>query len=109
MLNTLGKYREEEFTNQVLELALHCGWFRAHFRAAETKNGWRTAVSGDGKGFPDLFMVRGSRALAAELKMPGNKPSIEQEAWLAALSLTPIETYLWYPKDWDEIVKVFAR
>ena len=42
---------EEEFTNQVLQFRMMCGWRRAHFRPAKTERGWRTPVSGDGKEF----------------------------------------------------------
>src|SRR5215813_9770420 len=37
--------------------------------AAEAATGWRTAVSGDGAGFPDLLLVRAERLVVAELKV----------------------------------------
>lgn len=98
---------EREFLSQILELAKHRGWRRAHFRPAQTKHGWRTAVSGDGKGWPDLILVRRERMIAAELKVGRNKPTWEQEVWLAALKQVPgITVYVWRPDDWKEIQSV---
>jgi VRR-NUC domain len=76
---------EEVFLQQVLELAQIRGWRRAHFRPAETAKGYRTAVQADGKGFPDVFLLRrttGSK-LIAELKVPPNECTPEQKEWLA--------------------------
>jgi hypothetical protein len=97
---------EAGFLKAVLDYAALRGWKSAHFRPARTESGWRTAVQGDGKGWPDLFLVRGNRAVAAELKMPGKKPSQEQEAWIAALRMTAVETFLWWPESWPEIEEV---
>ena len=98
---------EEEFKDYVLDRALERGWKRAHFRPAQTEAGWRTAVQGDGKGFPDLILLR-ERLVIAELKVKRNKPSEEQIDWIVRLGLAGIETYLWYPKDMPEILTVLA-
>lgn len=95
---------ETEFQDLVLKLALMFGWRRAHFRPAETKKGWRTAVSGDGKGFPDLLLIRGKTLIVAELKRSRKEvPTPEQEAWLAAFRGAGIPAYLWTPEDWSTI------
>jgi hypothetical protein len=94
---------EEEFTSQVLEYAKLRGWRTAHFRPARTAKGWRTAVSGDGKGFPDLIMLRSERLLVAELKVGRNKGTHEQHAWIKAFSLITPDAYFWYPEHWDSI------
>jgi hypothetical protein len=101
--NQLPTIHENEFTEQVLELALLYGYKRAHFRPARTKDGWRTAVSGDGKGFPDLLLVRkrDGRKIAAELKVGKNKPTPEQLDWLETLAACGFETFLWYETDWE--------
>jgi hypothetical protein len=69
---------ESEFLDQVLQYAKLRGWRSAHFRPAKTIDGWRTPVSGDGKGFPDLLLVRGDRVIVAELKVGKNKLTLEQ-------------------------------
>lgn len=100
---------EAEFTDQVLQLAkLRC-WLRAHFRPALTVNGWRTAVQGDGNGFPDLVLLRSRTLLVAELKVGKNKPTDEQEAWLAAFRLTGARVYVWRPEDFKEIERVLEE
>ena len=96
---------EAEFTRQVLQLANLRGWRTAHFRAAQTKTGkWITAVQGDGKGFPDLLMIRCSDLLAIELKVGKNTTTLEQDAWLDAFKELPnTHAAVWTPEQWDEI------
>lgn len=102
-----AKPRESErsFQASVATLARLCGWRLAHFRAAWTKDGWRTAMSGD-VGYPDLTMCRGGRLVFAELKAVGGRLGDEQVVWLDALRETPAEVYLWRPPDWPEIRRV---
>lgn len=100
---------EREWQSQVLGFAALHGWRVAHFRAARTAHGWRTAVSADGKGFPDLVLVRGNRLIFAELKRDGEVPTPEQEQWFKALRGTQAEVYLWEPRDWELIRGVLQR
>ncbi|MEN6370511.1 MAG: VRR-NUC domain-containing protein [Armatimonadota bacterium] len=97
--------KEDPFQQQVIDLAHYLGWTVAHFRPALTKKGWRTPVQADGKGFPDLVLVR-ERVIYAELKSDTNKPSPDQRDWLDKLNLAEQEVYIWRPRDWDEIAEV---
>ncbi len=99
---------ETVFQDYVLDRAAEHGWLRAHFRPAETKRGWRTPVSADGKGFPDLVLLR-ERLIVAELKAKYKKPSREQRQWLDAFRKAGVETYLWYPRDINEIITILGR
>lgn len=100
---------EAEFQTAVIERARSLGWKVAHFRPARTADGgWVTPVSADGKGFPDLIMVRGKRIIAAELKFGYNKPTPEQLDWLAKFAAAGGMTFVWYPCDWAEIVSVLS-
>ena len=110
---------EREFLSQVIWLAHAFSWKCAHFRPARVlKNGmetWRTAVSADGAGFPDLIMIRPPRLVFAELKSEKGKTTLEQDAWLKNLKSCHIfvdldgknnaiflpEVYLWRPKDME--------
>ena len=98
---------EAGFTMAVIALAKLHGWRTAHFRPARTKDGgWRTAVSGDGAGFPDLILVRGTRIIAAELKVGKGKLTQAQSDWLSDLGRVPgMTTCVWRPADWCEIVE----
>lgn len=99
---------EEALLRQILAYARLRGWRSVHFRPARLYdgNGWRTAVSGDGAGFPDLVLVRGDRLVFAELKSETGQLTAEQEAWRDALRATHGECYLWRPSDWPQIEEV---
>ena len=105
------KLTEAKFTRMVIELAHHCGWKTAHFRPALTAKGWRTAVQGDGVGFPDLVLVHRVRRVGfwVELKVPPNKVTAEQQDWLDVLGACchkPGRAAVWTPDDWPEIEKI---
>ena len=89
---------EAEFTTQLLEALALFGWRAVHFRPARTNHGWRTPLQGD-KGWPDIFAVRGPRALAAELKSGKGKVEPEQADWLSDLAAAGIETHVWRTTD----------
>jgi hypothetical protein len=97
---------EAQFAAAVLEAAKALGWRTAHFRAARTAHGWRTPVQGDGKGFPDLVLLRDDRLVVAELKAKGGQARPEQEDWLLAFEHAGVEAYLWAPDDWEDITAV---
>jgi hypothetical protein len=105
------KITEAAFTAQVLAMARLHGWRSAHFRPARTKTGWRTAVAGDGVGFPDLLLVRArtKQMLVAELKVPPNRTTPEQDRWLAEFEVTGVAAYTWTPADWNEIARVLEQ
>lgn len=102
-------WSEAEFTDAVLALARRLGWRRAHFRPARTARGWRTAVSGDGAGFPDLLLCRRETLIVAELKVKRNKATPEQENWLASFRHAGHRAYVWYPEDWNEIERILEE
>lgn len=99
---------EADFSRTVVELAQLLGWRVAHFRPgltsrvdAKGKPVWVTPVQAEGKGFPDLVLVKGERLLFAELKSATGKLTPEQQAWLDALRQVPgIEAYVWRPTYW---------
>jgi len=82
----------------------------AHF------NGWLVHAMHDSRdiwwacdaGFPDLFMVRGDRAIAAELKTMKGRLSDGQKEWQARFVCTPVEYHCWKPCDEDEVQRVLA-
>lgn len=96
---SMPKLRENAFRDSVVALARYRGW-KVMFT-------WDSRHSP--KGWPDLFCVRNGVALAAELKIPPNKPTQEQLDWIKELALCGIDTYVWfYPEDWDVIEEVLA-
>lgn len=93
---------EQEFQQQVIDLGHLLGWRVAHFRPAQTAKGWRTPATADGKGFPDLVLVR-ERVIFAELKTDRGKLTDDQAAWLAALAHAGAEAYIWRPSEFDAV------
>ncbi len=84
----------------VLDMARLYRWRSFHPRPARVASGYRTAVSGDGVGFPDLVLVRDRRLIFAELKSPTGELSAEQQAWLLAFQhVEGSERHIWRPAD----------
>ena len=95
---------EKDFEQIVLGMARAYGWFVAHFRPAQTAKGWRTPVSADGQGYPDLCLVRDDRIVYVELKSDKGKLTEPQKVWLEMLQGTgKCEVYCWKPSQLDEI------
>lgn len=104
------KVPEKAWQKQVIALAQYLGWRVAHFRPAMNARGeWRTAVAGDGAGFPDLVLVR-DRVLFVELKTDTGKLEPEQRAWRDALQKAEgVTWHLWSPSMLDEVAEELRR
>jgi len=110
-MTDLPAISEKEFQQQVLALAKHTGWLRAHFRPARVlRHGvevYETPVDADGKGFPDCVLVHRKRGLIiCELKSATGKLTLEQRKWLSAFEACGIRTFVWRPSMWKEIEEV---
>ena len=96
---------EKQLQGAVIDAARLLGWRVAHFRPARVMRGGRetyeTPVAADGKGFPDLVLVRPPRLIFAEMKAHSGKLSDQQMEWLSALDHTEAEVYIWRPNDWE--------
>lgn len=99
---------ESDFRKQVVKLAHRENWKVAFFHRLPTqKGGWRTPVGADGKGWPDLVLVR-DRLVFAELKAPKGVLGVEQKDWVNRLAFCGAEVYVWRPQDWPDIERVLA-
>lgn len=99
---------EKDLLGSVIDAARRTGWKVAHFRSVPVKYPgspirWMTPVQADGKGFPDLLMVR-ERILAVEIKGGGNKPEPEQASWMSAFRIAGARAFVWTPDDWEDNV-----
>lgn len=105
-MNTKVFKTEAEFSKHVIKLAHDYGWKVARFHRMpvprEGKTQWRTPVGADGKGYPDLTLVR-ERLLFAELKLRPNKPDVNQQRWHDWLTSAGCEAYVWNDGMLDEI------
>jgi hypothetical protein len=95
---------EDELLRAVLDLAKLYGWRSLHIRPARTDKGWRSPVQGDGKGFPDLLLLKedGGRMIAAELKSDKGRLTKDQEEWLEAFYWCDAQREVWRPADWND-------
>lgn len=95
---------EADWQREVLAYAHKHGWLCAHFRAARTDKGYRTAMSGD-VGFPDCVFARDGVVVLAELKALGKEHLVTayQRRWLEAAG-----GKLWTPANREEMQLVLA-
>lgn len=93
------KLTEAELQRGVIERAQALGWKVMHPLPGQTRKGWATSTQGDGKGYPDLTLVR-ERIIFAELKAEGKYLSIEQKMWRDWILAAGGEWYMWKPLQW---------
>lgn len=103
-LNARGELAERAFQGQVVGLARMYRWQRIYHAPA---GGHRDRVDRqqlpEGKGFPDLILIKLPRLVVAELKTRTGRIAPEQREWLDVFAALGAEAYLWRPADWDEI------
>ena len=88
---------EKQFLQMVKDLAHTLGW-----RVYHTFDSRRSDA-----GFPDLVLCKPPRIIFAELKSEKGKATGPQNRWLSELALCfNVEVYLWFPSDWDALVKI---
>ena len=87
---------EEEFLQNVRQVAQAYGWDTWHVRRSK----------GSDPGFPDLFMLRNSQAMAWELKSMKGKVTPAQQKCLDAMRKAYIKTAVFRPSDWPTIHKL---
>lgn len=101
---------EAAFQETIIDAAHVFGFRVAHFRPAKTEKGWRTPVSADGAGWPDLVLAKKGRLIFVEVKSDTGKLSLEQTAWKVLLEMTGQgEYYIWKPSDWDSIEAILRK
>ncbi len=88
----------------IVDLAHTLHWHVVHNPTVETKQGWRTALAADAKGFPDLLCFR-DRVVAIEVKGDGDRMSSEQLDWRDRMINANVEHYVVRPADWPDTVK----
>jgi hypothetical protein len=100
-----GSLTEAGFQLQVVSLAKRGGWRIYH--APDNRPGRRTGkpqtVVGDTAGFPDLLLIRGSTLLVVELKTDTGRLRPGQQDWLDAFVQVGAESYLWRPRDIEDV------
>jgi hypothetical protein len=94
----------KDLQKAIIDYAHTLHWSVVHNPAVETKQGWRTALAADAKGFPDLLLFR-ERVVAIEVKGDGDRLSDEQTEWSKRMMTANVEWYLIRPQHWPDTVK----
>lgn len=98
---------EADLQRLVTDAAELYGWLWAHFRPAQTAQGWRTPVQGPlGTGFPDLVMVneKQGRVMFVELKSATGKLSDQQYLVRGVFLDAGAEFHVVRPADFDHFL-----
>jgi hypothetical protein len=85
---------ERQWQEEVEALLREGGWAYIHLRDSRRQRA---------TGWPDLFAVKGDKAIAIELKTERGRITPEQARWLALLRAAGISTYVWRPTQVDEV------
>lgn len=98
----LSTVTEAAWRKQVITWAKAAGWriYSIHDSRRQT---W-----GTDKGFPDLFMARGGRVIAAELKRHRGVLTDEQRQWINDLRWSGLSVYVWRPTDEVEVKELLG-
>lgn len=88
--------------------------FQAAVRRLATAHGWADYCLFDSRrspaGWPDLILVRPPDIIAAELKVPPDRPSPAQSRTLEQLAeCRYIHAFVWRPHDWQQIADTLFR
>jgi hypothetical protein len=98
---------ETQFLHSVTELLDCHKWTWVHFLPSQVRHGkWVTHGTGRVKGFPDLLCLRGKRAMVLELKVDGNRATVEQSAYLEDFGKAGIEAHLVSPETWEFLERI---
>lgn len=94
----------KELQKAIVGEARRLRWRVAHFYPRPVTQQGRTRfvtpASADGKGWPDLFLVR-DRGLAIEVKGDGDRLTPDQRDWIAAFRMAGIEAIVATPLMWQ--------
>lgn len=95
----------KDLQRSVIELAHLHGFYVAHFASAlvtgrDGNPRWRTPVQADGKGFPDLVLVRpGDRVIYVEIKGKGDSVRPDQANWHRWLASAGQDVFVWTERE----------
>ena len=98
-MTRIEQWTHVSFQSEIVKQARRLGWKPQYF--------WHNIHSP--KGWLDLVLARpeSSRLIFAELKMPKDYVSKEQQEWIDVWKQYKwVEVYVWRPDDWDEILKI---
>jgi hypothetical protein len=101
---------ERQFQRNITDAAEQFGWHWLHVRKSVGRRdgaaAWQTTTNISGWLDLLLWHERQHRVAAAEVKSETGRVTPEQETVIASLAAAGLETYVWYPHDWDDVIKI---
>ena len=94
----------KDLQRSVIDYAHLRHWHCVHFPSVETKQGWRTPLGADARGFVDVLCFR-DRVVAIEIKGDGDSMKPDQLLWQERCQRAGVEHYVVRPKDWPDVVR----
>lgn len=98
----LDKLTHQKLQQNIADLAKLNGW--------KVQFWWRSFHSAPG--FLDMVICRPPRLIMAEVKIPPDKLTIEQQKWFDLWKqMKGVEVYVWTPEEWfnDSILEILKR
>jgi hypothetical protein len=105
-----GKLNHIGFQRHVTEFATIQGWqFLTIRRSIGRGDQWITSTNITG--WPDLLLWHPAHGgcIAAELKIPPDRPTPAQREVLASLNAAHVRAYVWTPADWSVIEAILTE
>lgn len=106
---------EAAWQHTVMTVLQSHGWVAFHINASIVGTGadgrprYATAVTSQGRGFPDVLAIRYSRMVLIECKAQRGVVSMAQQQWHARLALVPgVEVYVLRPGDGQRLMEIAA-
>lgn len=104
---------ERAYQRNITDAAEQFGWHWLHVRKSigrrDGEAAWQTTTNISGWLDLLLWHERQHRVAAAEVKSETGTVTPEQAAVIVSLAAAGLETYVWYPHDWDNVIKILQR
>lgn len=101
---------ETAYQRDITDAAERFQWHWLHVRKSigrrDGETAWQTTTNISGWVDLLLWHERQHRVIAAEVKSETGTVTPQQKAVIASLVAAGVETYVWYPHDWDDVIKI---
>jgi hypothetical protein len=97
------KRNESDYQREIVAYAKLKNWAVVHFTKLYHRGRWFTPAAIDGKGFPDLILVRDERILFIEVKTDTGRLTNEQILWRKRILRCGLSFIVARPSTYEEV------